>query len=61
MADSKISDLAAVTDLQDTDELVLARAGASKKIDGVDLKSQILAGASPPDNENTILHMQVFA
>jgi hypothetical protein len=37
MADSKISDLAAVTDVQPTDEYVLARAGASKKIDASDM------------------------
>jgi hypothetical protein len=42
MADSKISALAAVTDLLDTDEFVLARAGATKKMDGVDLKAGVL-------------------
>lgn len=49
MADTKISDLAAVTDLQDTDELVLARAGTTKKIDGVDLKSEVIASATAAD------------
>jgi hypothetical protein len=43
MADTKISALAAVTDLQDTDEFVLARAGTTKKIDGVDLKAGVNA------------------
>ena len=42
MADTKISALAAVTDLQDTDELVMARAGDNKKIDAVDLKAAIV-------------------
>lgn len=37
MPDTKISALAAVTDVQATDELVLARAGATKKIDASDL------------------------
>lgn len=39
MADTKISDLAAVTDVLGTDEFVLARAGDTKKIDAVDLVS----------------------
>ena len=39
MADAKISALAAVTTVEDTDEYVLARAGASKKITGADLKA----------------------
>ncbi|HSE44722.1 MAG TPA: hypothetical protein VLA89_05270 [Gemmatimonadales bacterium] len=43
MADSKISALAAVTDLLTTDELVLARAGATKKIAGDDLAAAIAA------------------
>lgn len=43
MADTKISDLSAVTDLIGTDEYVLARAGATKKIDASDLASEILA------------------
>lgn len=39
MTDLKISQLAAVTDVQDTDELVLARVGATKKITGQNLKA----------------------
>lgn len=42
MADSKISDLAAVSDLLTSDEYVLARAGASKKITGANLKTGVL-------------------
>jgi len=52
MADTKISDLAAVTDLIGTDEYVLARSGATKKIDASDLASEILAlgsGSSSSD------------
>lgn len=41
MADTKISGLAAVTDVQDTDEFVLARAGATKKATGASMRSQI--------------------
>lgn len=41
MADSKISDLAAVTDLLTTDEYVLARSGASKKITGANLRAAV--------------------
>lgn len=41
MADSKISDLAAVSSFLDTDEFVLASAGASKKITGANLKASI--------------------
>lgn len=37
MADTKISNLAAVTDVQATDEFVLARAGATKKLTGASL------------------------
>jgi hypothetical protein len=37
MADTKISALSAVTDVQATDEFVLARAGTTKKIDASDL------------------------
>lgn len=37
MADTKISDLAAVTDVLATDEYVLARSGATKKIDASNL------------------------
>lgn len=41
MADSKISDLTAITVLADTDELVIASAGASKKISGADLEKSL--------------------
>lgn len=44
MADKKISELAAVTTVADTDEYVLERSGASKKITGANLKSE--AGGS---------------
>src|SRR5437763_6280023 len=39
MADTKISVLTAATTLADTDELVIASAGASKKITGANLKA----------------------
>lgn len=45
MADTKISDLAAVTDVQTSDDFVLARAGTTKRITGADLASE-LTGAS---------------
>lgn len=45
MADRKISELDAVTDVQDTDDFVLARAGASKRITGLSLASE-LGGSS---------------
>ena len=44
MADTKISDLAAVTDVLTTDEFVLARSGATKKITGANLASEIGSG-----------------
>lgn len=44
MADQKISELAAVTDLLDADQYVLARAGATKKITGQSLRA-VLQGA----------------
>lgn len=43
MANQKISELAAVTDLLTTDEYVLARAGSSKKITGANLKAGVLS------------------
>lgn len=43
MADSKISDLAAVTDVLDTDAFVLARSGATKKITGATMRTEIPA------------------
>jgi len=60
VSDTKISDLAAVTDVQDTDEFVLARAGQTKKIDGVDLRSEV-GGTVAADDESLVLHMAVFA
>lgn len=61
MADTKISDLAAVTDVQDTDEYVLARAGANKKIDGADLKAGVLDGVSAsPEDESLNLGLELF-
>ena len=44
MADRKISQLDAVSDLQDTDEFVLARAGDTNKFTGADLKLALGAG-----------------
>lgn len=46
MADSKISALTATTTLADTDELVVASSGASKKITGANLKAQVIADAT---------------
>lgn len=52
MADTKISDLAAVTDVIGTDEYVLARSGATKKIDAADLIGGVKLDdlATPDDN-----------
>ena len=50
MADQKISELAAVTTVDDLDEYVLNRAGASKKISGANLKAAA-AGEGPPGPE----------
>lgn len=44
MADKKISELSEVFDLLTTDELVLARSGATNKISGATLASEIQAG-----------------
>ena len=44
MADQKISDLAAVTDVQSTDEYVLARSGDNKKITGASLITELGGG-----------------
>lgn len=41
MADSKISALTAITSLGDTDEMVVASSGASKKITGANLKTSV--------------------
>lgn len=45
MADTKISDLPAVTDVLSTDEYVLARAGDSNKITAADLGAGLVSGA----------------
>lgn len=61
MADSKISALAAVASLADTDELILASAGMTKKITGANLKGTTLPGygtslpASPVNGQEFIL------
>ncbi len=57
MADMKISELDAVTTVDDTDEYVLARAGESKKITGANLKA---AGASTVTVPVTALQMATF-
>lgn len=44
MADTKISDLTAVTSLVGTDEFVLARSGATKKITATDLAGSLGSG-----------------
>src|ERR1041384_1286682 len=41
MADTKISDFAAVSSLGDTDEAVLAVSGANKKITGANIKASV--------------------
>jgi len=46
MADSKISALAAVTDVLATDDFVLERSSASKRITGADLSSEIASAVS---------------
>jgi hypothetical protein len=45
MADTKISDLSAVTDVVGTDEYVLARSGATKKITAASLSSGLIAAS----------------
>jgi hypothetical protein len=47
MADQKISGLAPVTDVADTDEYPVARAGATKKITGANLKAAMPGGVAP--------------
>lgn len=44
MADTKISALAAVTTVGDTDEYVVAVSGATKKITGANLKAGVADG-----------------
>jgi hypothetical protein len=46
MADTKISGLAPVTDVQDADEYPVARAGSTKKITGANLKAAMPGGVS---------------
>lgn len=59
MADTKISALTAVTDLLDTDEFVLARAGASKKIAATRLQPAIVTAfpGSPSNNDEVYLRV----
>jgi hypothetical protein len=47
MADTKISNLAAVTTLGDTDEAVLAVGGASKKITGANIRASAFDATAP--------------
>jgi hypothetical protein len=61
MADQKISDLAAVTDVQDTDVYPLARSGATKKITGANLKAGAAAGSQPLDATLTAFAALVIA
>ncbi len=58
MPDAKISALTAVTTVDDTDEYVLARTGASKKITGANLKAGT-GGAA--DDESRVLHAEVLS
>ena len=46
MADTKISALPAVTDVQDADAYVLARAGATQKITGANLKAAVASSSA---------------
>ena len=64
MADSKISDLTAVTSLVGTDEFVLARTGATKKVAAVDLFAAITGTTivtslpgSPADGDEVYLKL----
>jgi len=59
MADSTISDLAAVTDLLTTDDYVLMRSGVTKRITGDDLATEILALA-PGGGGLTLIDTQVL-
>jgi hypothetical protein len=64
VADSKISDLDEATTLADADEFVLASSGESKRITWASIKAEIAAevgSGADPDDENQILHMEVFA
>lgn len=58
MADTKISDLSAVTNVVGTDEYVLARAGATKKIDAANL---LVAGSVAFTPTGTIASTDVQA
>lgn len=53
MADAKISDLAAVTDIGDEDAYVVARSGASKKITGASLKGTFDAAGAAATAQTT--------
>lgn len=62
MADQKISELTAVTTLNDTDEFVLARSGTTRKITKADLATEVGGTGSATANDvNLIVHMEVFA
>jgi hypothetical protein len=56
MADSKISALAAVTTVDDTDEYVVARTGATKKITGANLKAPAQAALDTHTGDTTAAH-----
>jgi hypothetical protein len=58
MADTKISDLAAVTGLIGTDEFVLARSGDTKKIDATDLAASIGGGGLVVIHDETLTGTQ---
>lgn len=70
MADTKISDLTAVTSLVSTDELVLARAGVSDKIDALylpgfeitydEFTANVVISATTEATANTIVTASAF-
>jgi hypothetical protein len=60
VADSKISDLSAVTDVQATDEYVLARAGTSKKIDASDLAAGLGGGLTWDDIQPVGTRVEIY-
>jgi|SRR6188472_3162402 len=59
MADKKISELAAVTDVVSGDEYVLGRSGASKKIDADDLAAGIAALYPPTSHGAELDYAQI--
>ena len=60
MADSKISALSAITSLADTDEMVVASSGASKKITGLNLKAS-MPGTGGGGGVGALLYSHVLA